>query len=90
MRRSIRPTRATRPSDASVDHTDARKATVRCFGRSDRRSPPERQSSAAAAPYELRTRRNQDAGRLLQRLVRWAIRLQASGLVAPRTWHGPD
>jgi hypothetical protein len=32
------PTRARRPFDASVDHTDARKATVRCFGRSDRRA----------------------------------------------------
>jgi hypothetical protein len=29
------PTRARRPFDASVDHTDARKATVRRFGRSD-------------------------------------------------------
>jgi len=34
--RSIRPTRARRPFDASVDHTDARKATVRRFGRSHR------------------------------------------------------
>jgi hypothetical protein len=31
------PTRAGRLADASVDHTEARKATVRCFGRSDRR-----------------------------------------------------
>jgi hypothetical protein len=30
------PTRAGRLADASVDPTDARKATVRCFGRSDR------------------------------------------------------
>src|SRR5262249_49329129 len=30
------PTRARRPFDASVDHTDAHKATVRRFGRSDR------------------------------------------------------
>jgi hypothetical protein len=34
MLRSIRPTRARRPSDASVDPTDARKASIRRFGRS--------------------------------------------------------
>jgi integrase len=34
------PTRARRLADASVDHTDARKATVRRFGRSDRRRLP--------------------------------------------------
>ena len=34
--RSIRPKRARRPSDASVDPTEARKATVRRFGRSHR------------------------------------------------------
>jgi hypothetical protein len=38
MHRSITPTRARRPFDASVDHTNARKATVRRFGRSDRRA----------------------------------------------------
>jgi hypothetical protein len=36
MRRSIRPTRVTTSLAASVDPTDARKATVRRFGRSDR------------------------------------------------------
>ena len=34
MLRSITPKRARRPFDASVDHTEARKATVRRFGRS--------------------------------------------------------
>jgi len=36
--RSIRPTRATTSLAASVDPTDARKATVRRFGRSHRRA----------------------------------------------------
>jgi hypothetical protein len=36
------PTRARRPFDASVDHTDARKATVRRFGRSHRRAQGDR------------------------------------------------
>src|SRR4051812_3578133 len=35
MLRSIRPKRARRPFDASVDPTEARKATVRRFGRSN-------------------------------------------------------
>ena len=36
MRRSIRPTRARRPFDASVDHTEARNDILGCFGQSDR------------------------------------------------------
>jgi hypothetical protein len=47
------PTRATRPFDASVDHTEARKAIVRAFGRSDRRTPliaaPQPRPEAAAS-----------------------------------------
>ena len=38
--------------DASVDVTDVREATVRRFGRSDRRCPPERHRSPAAAAGE--------------------------------------
>jgi len=37
MLRSIRPTRASRPYDASVDQTEARNDILGCFGRSDRR-----------------------------------------------------
>ena len=47
------PTRARRPFDASVDHTEARNDILGCFGRSDRSAQREVMSSACTAPGSL-------------------------------------
>jgi hypothetical protein len=62
--RSITPTRATTSLAASVDPTDARKTTVRRFGRSDRRAqragPPTKLAGGRDRPAD-----RSPAGRLL-------------------------
>jgi hypothetical protein len=58
----LTPTRARRLFDVSVDQTDARKATIRRFGRSDRGAQVDRLTLRSIDPTDAR---NPDSCRLL-------------------------